>query len=110
MSEALLKRVREKWFKMPEYNPKDVGNKSVPAGKLCDWSLALSQYQSVNKNIIPKKEKAAEMDKFLKEQMAILSKKQEELRIVKDKVAELVANANRLKAQKDELEFRMNRD
>ena len=50
------------------------------------------------------------MDKFLKEQMAILSKKQEELRIVKDKVAELVANANRLKAMKDELEFRMNRD
>ena len=110
MSEVLLKRVREKWFKMPEFNPKDVGTKSVPAGKLCDWALALSSYQSVNKNIIPKKEKAAEMDKFLKEQMAILSKKQEELRIVKDKVAELVANANRLKAMKDELEFRMNRD
>ena len=33
MSEVLLKRVREKWFKMPEFNPKDVGNKSVPAGK-----------------------------------------------------------------------------
>lgn len=95
---------------MPDFNPKDVGQKSVPAGKLCDWALALSQYQSVNKNIIPKKEKAAEMDKFLKEQMAILSKKLEELRVVKEKVAELVANANRLKAQKDELEFRMNRD
>jgi hypothetical protein len=30
--------------------------------------------------------------------MAILSKKLEELRVVKEKVAELVANANRLKA------------
>jgi hypothetical protein len=42
MSEALLKRVRENWFKRPEFNPKEVGNKSMPAGKLCDWALALS--------------------------------------------------------------------
>jgi len=31
----------------------------------------------VNKNIIPKKNKAAEMDKMLKEQQAILNKKLE---------------------------------
>jgi len=52
----------------------------------------------VNKNILPKKEMAAKMDKLLKEQQAILNKKLEELRIVKDKVAELVANANKLQA------------
>jgi regulator of replication initiation timing len=50
------------------------------------------------------------MDKLLKENMAILNKKLEELRIVKENVANLVANANRLKAEKDDLEFRMNRD
>jgi len=110
MSEALLKKVRENWFKKPEFVPKDVASKSVPAGKLCEWALALSRYQDVNKNIIPKKEKAAEMDKLLKENMAILNKKLDELRVVKENVANLVANANRLKAQKDELEFRMNRD
>lgn len=64
----------------------------------------------MNKNIIPKKNKAAEMDKMLKEQQAILNKKLEELRIVKDKVADLIANANRLQADKDHLEFTMNRD
>jgi dynein heavy chain, axonemal len=50
------------------------------------------------------------MDKLLKENMAVLNKKLEELRIVKENVANLVANANRLKAEKDDLEFRMNRD
>lgn len=62
MSEPLLKRVREKWFALPDYKPEFVSTKSQPAGKLCAWSLALSQYQNVNKLIIPKKQKAAEMD------------------------------------------------
>lgn len=67
IKESTIKKVRETYFKKPEYNPKEVSSKSVPAGKLCEWSLALSQYQLINKNIIPKKEKAAEMDKILKE-------------------------------------------
>ena len=96
MSEKLLKKVRDDYFKKPDFNPEIVKGKSVPAGKLCSWALALSQYQAVNKNIIPKKQKAAEMDKMLKEQQAILDKKLGELKIVKDKVAELVANADRL--------------
>jgi hypothetical protein len=110
MAEGLLKKVRENWFKKPDYNPESVATKSSPAGKLCGWSLALSQYQLVNKNIIPKKNLAAEMSAKLKESMAILNKKLDELRIVKENVAALVANANRLQAEKDELEFRMNRD
>lgn len=110
MSEKLLKKVREDFFKRSEFNPEFVKGKSVPAGKLCAWALALSQYQQVNKNIIPKKEKAAEMDKMLKEQQAILNKKLDELAVVKKKVADLVANANALQAKKDDLEFTMNRD
>lgn len=86
MSEALLKKVRDKWFKMPEFNPKIVTQKSKPAGALCEWALALSEYQIINKNIIPKKEKAAEMDKILKENLAIFNKKMAELKEVKDKV------------------------
>lgn len=110
MSEAALKKVRDKYFKKSDFQPEFVSGKSVPAGKLCAWALALSSYQSVNKNIIPKKEKAAEMDKMLKEQMGILNKKLEELRIVKENVQALIDNSNRLKAEKDELEFTMNRD
>ena len=96
MKESTIKKVRDIYFKRPDFNPKEVTGKSFPTGKLCEWALALSQYQSINKNIIPKKEKAAEMDKLLKEQMGILNKKLDELRIVKENVAALVANANRL--------------
>lgn len=96
MKESTIKKVRDTYFKKPDFNPKEVTGKSFPAGKLCEWALALSQYQLINKNIIPKKEKAAEMDKLLKEQMGILNKKLDELRIVKENVAALVANANRL--------------
>lgn len=53
---------------------------------------------------------AAEMDAKLKDSMAVLQKKLDELRVVKENVAALVANANRLQSEKDELEFRMNRD
>jgi len=56
------------------------------------------------------KEKAAEMDRKLNESLAILKKKMDELNIVKANVAALVANANRLEAEKNELEFRMKRD
>jgi hypothetical protein len=38
------------------------------------------------------------MDKLLKENMAVLNKKLDDLRVVKENVANLVANANRLKA------------
>lgn len=44
MSEVLLKKVRDKWFKMPEFNPKDVKSKSSPAGALCEWAIALSEF------------------------------------------------------------------
>lgn len=60
--ESLWKKVRDKWFKMPGFKPELVMAVSSAAGKLCEWALALSEYQIINKNIIPKKKKAAEMD------------------------------------------------
>jgi dynein heavy chain, axonemal len=83
---------------------------SSAAGKLCDWALALSEYQIVNKNIIPKKAKAAEMDAILKENMTILNKTLAEVKEVKDKVAELEATANNLLNEKERLEKQMARD
>lgn len=85
--ESLWKKVRDKWFKMPGFKPELVNAVSVAAGKLCEWALALSEYQIVNKNIVPKKKKAAEMDAVLKENMAILNKTLAEVKEVKDKVA-----------------------
>lgn len=95
---------------MPGFKPELVTNVSQAAGKLCEWALALSEFQIINKNIIPKKKKAAEMDKILSENMAILNKTLAEVKAVKDKVAALEASANSLLAEKDRLEKQMARD
>jgi len=104
------KLVREKYFKMPEFKPELIAGKSVAAGKLCEWALALSKYQLINKDIIPKREKAAEMDKVLKENMAILSATLAAVKEVKDKVALLEAQCKTLMDEKDRLERQMARD
>jgi len=44
MSETLLKKVRETYFKKSDFNPEFVKGKSQAASKLCSWALALSQY------------------------------------------------------------------
>lgn len=95
---------------MPNFKVDIVTNVSSAAGKLCEWALALSEYQIINKNIIPKKKKAEEMDKILSDNMAILNKTLAEVKAVKDKVAELEASANTLLDEKDRLEKQMARD
>lgn len=85
--EKIWKTVREKYFKLPDFKPELIASKSVAAGKLCEWCLALSKYQLINKDIIPKREKAADMDKVLKENMDILAKTMASVKEIKDKVA-----------------------
>ena len=89
--EKTWKTVRDKYFKLPDFKPELIATKSVAAGKLCEWALALSKYQLINKDIIPKREKAAEMDKILKENTAILNATLAAVKEVKDKVALLEA-------------------
>ena len=102
--------MRDKWFKMPEFKVELVTKVSKAAGKLCEWAIALSQYQITNKTILPKKAKAAEMDAILKENMASLTKTLAEVKVVKDKVAGLEAQVHKLQTDKKELEDRMQRD
>lgn len=108
--EKTWKTVREKYFKIPEFKPELIKGKSVAAGKLCEWALALSKYQMINKDIIPKKAKAAEMDAILKENMDILGKTLAAVKEVKDKVAALEAQVKGLLDEKDSLEKKMARD
>lgn len=108
--EKTWKLVREKYFKLPDFNPKAIEGKSVAAGKLCEWALALSKYQLINKDIIPKREKAAEMDKILKENMTILNATLAAVKEVKDKVAILEAQCKKLMDDKEALEKKMSRD
>jgi len=91
VKESTLKTIRSKYFSNKDFNPDFIGSKSLPAGHLCAWILALSQYQIVYKNIVPKKAKLAEVTKILKEAQDTLNEKLAIVKSVKDAVAALQA-------------------
>ena len=89
VKEATLTKIRKNYFSKKDFNPDFIGGKSKPAGNLCSWILALSQYQIVYKNIVPKKQKLAEVTKILKEAQDTLNEKLALVKKVKDAVAAL---------------------
>ena len=107
VKEGTLKKIRGEYFSKKDFNPDYIGSKSKPAGNLCTWIMALSQYQIVYKNIVPKKAKLAEVTAILKEAQTILDQKLGEVKKVKDAVALLQANAQKLLDEKEELETNM---
>ena len=61
MKERTIQQIRKDYFRKENFNASYVGDRSKPAGALCTWLLALSNYQTVYKNIVPKQVKLAEM-------------------------------------------------
>jgi dynein heavy chain len=104
VKEATLTKIRKNYFSKKDFNPDFVGGKSKPAGSLCSWILALSQYQIVYKNIVPKKAKYAEVSKILKEAQDTLNEKLAQVKKVKDAVEALQATAQKLVNEKESLE------
>jgi len=102
--ESTLKKIRNDYFTKADFNASFIGGKSKPAGHLCTWIMALSQYQIVYKNIVPKKAELARVTKVLKEAQDILNEKLAAVKAVKDQVAALQAEANKLLNEKEELE------
>ena len=107
VKEATLTKIRKNYFSKKDFNPDFVGGKSKPAGSLCSWILALSQYQIVYKNIVPKKAKYAEVSKILKEAQDTLNEKLSQVKKVKDAVEALQAKAQKLVDEKEALEKNM---
>ena len=44
VKEGTLTKIRKNYFSKKDFNSEHIGSKSNPAGKLCSWILALSQY------------------------------------------------------------------
>jgi len=63
LKESTIAKVRKDYLKKPMFNIADMSKVSVPAGHLCAWALALSSYQEVYKNIVPKQKMLAEVSK-----------------------------------------------
>ena len=60
--EGVMKKIREKFVTDPEFKPQRAEKASIAAKGLCQWVLALDQYDRVLKIVRPKKAKAAAAD------------------------------------------------
>ena len=77
---------------------------------MCTWIIALSSYQKVYKNIVPKKAKLKEVSAAAEEAKSILDEKLAGVRAAQDKVDTLNSQAGKLKDEKAGLESKIKRD
>ena len=107
--EKLLTKLRKNWLSLKEFDPEDVGKKSMAAKSLCVWCIASSKFQKVWKDVEPKRQKAGEMKQVADQAIAELNEKMAQLKEVKDKVAKLEADCQQMQDDKQRLEEEMDR-
>jgi len=108
-AEKVWKKARDGWISKETFRPEEVKKVSVSASALCTWAVACSKYQFVEKKVAPKRAKHKEVTAVLAKAESELKVKLDQLQEVKDKVAKLEANCNRMQADKEELEQEMDR-
>lgn len=108
IAEARLKKLRKQYIPMEEMNPEVVQKVSKAGLGLCLWARAMDVYADVAKEVEPKKQRLAEMNAQLAITTAQLKEKQDQLKIVLDRVALLqktcddtLAEKNRLQTESD---------
>jgi len=107
--EALLNKIRKKYLSDPDFEPEGVGKISGAAKSLCLWAISVSKYQIVVKKVEPKKKKLAEVEEILDKAQKELDGKMSELAEVKAAVAKLEADCDKMKNEKETLEFNMDK-
>lgn len=88
ISDNTLKKLRT-YTKKPEFDPVIVGGKNAASKSFCMWCRAMDNYSKVAKEVEPKKQKLAELQKVFDEKNKDLFMKQKELEKVKSQVAKL---------------------
>lgn len=63
--EKWLERVRKNYLAKKEFDPEDVGKKSLAAKSMCMWVKALNNYSIVVKKVEPKKARYNEVKAIL---------------------------------------------
>jgi dynein heavy chain len=104
---AVMKKIRSEYMTNPEFDPSKVKNASTAAEGLCKWVQAMEIYDRVAKVVGPKKIKLAEAESSLADTMALLSKKQAELKEIVDKVDDLNNQFKKMTEEKQQLEFQV---
>lgn len=100
----VMAKIREKFMDDPEFVPEKVAKASSAAEGLCKWVRAMEVYDRVAKVVAPKKIALKEKEVEVANLMAVLKTKQDELKGVQDKLAELQRNLDEKTAEKQQLE------
>lgn len=102
----IIKVINEKYLTNPDFDPDKVKNASLAAEGLCKWVIAMSSYDTVAKEILPKKIALAEAEKMYNEAMDKLKEKRAQLLEVEEKMKavqnELEENELKMKAFQDQ--------
>jgi dynein heavy chain len=106
-SEKVWKKARDKYISKDDFKPDDVRKISVAAAALCLWARSCSSYAIVTKKVAPMKEKYATAMGELTAAKAELKEKLDLVQVVKDKVAKLEADCQKMQDEKEELENNM---
>ncbi|XP_026707995.1 dynein heavy chain 7, axonemal [Athene cunicularia] len=101
---AYMAIIRKQYLTNPEFVPDKIRNASTAAEGLCKWVIAMEFYDTVSKNVAPKKLKLNEAEGQLKIAMDSLRKKQANLKEVQDKLAVLQQTLESKKQEKADLE------
>ncbi|KAM9628836.1 dynein axonemal heavy chain 7 [Morphnus guianensis] len=101
---AYMAIIRKQYLTNPEFVPDKIRNASTAAEGLCKWVIAMEFYDTVTKNVAPKKLKLNQAEGKLKIAMDGLRKKQADLREVQDKLAVLQQTLESKKQEKADLE------
>lgn len=83
------------------FNYATMTKKSMAAANLCNWVVNIIEYNRIFRNVEPLRATAEAAE-------ALASQKMAELKIVQDKVAEIVAKVNDLKEQLRQAEEKLN--
>ena len=97
----VLSKIKAKINGRPDFKPEIVGKTNQASRSLCLWVFAIDKYADVSKEVAPKRERLAQMNKVLEEANEKLKISQGKLRKELEKVADLQA---RLTAAQDEVE------
>ncbi|WAR20146.1 DYH6-like protein, partial [Mya arenaria] len=105
-----------KYTKNPDFNPEAVGRVSVACKSICEWVLALENYNDVHKMVKPKQRRVEEAKEALKlaqnslaQKQASLGKIQEHLNTLTEKYEESVNQRESLKEHQRTTQLRLKR-
>ncbi|CAL8109272.1 unnamed protein product [Orchesella dallaii] len=100
----VMKKIREKFIKNPDFDPAVIKNVSTACEGLCKWVKAMEVYDRVIRIVEPKKQKLLEAEGELQAQMDKLNEKRALLQKVTDKLQALNDEYAAMNKKKKDLE------